>query len=57
VRATSLPERLEAESFNSTSPLILARSLQGIGGALLVLGSLALISANFPRYQFSFSPN
>src|SRR5262249_42803183 len=27
--------------------LILARSLQGIGGALLVPGSLALISANF----------
>src|SRR6478736_132066 len=27
--------------------LILARSLQGVGGALLVPGSLALISANF----------
>jgi EmrB/QacA subfamily drug resistance transporter len=31
--------------------LILARSLQGIGGALLVPGSLALISANFPQEQ------
>ncbi|HXJ43024.1 MAG TPA: MFS transporter, partial [Bryobacteraceae bacterium] len=29
--------------------LILARGLQGIGGALLVPGSLALISANFPQ--------
>src|SRR6516165_11541872 len=29
--------------------LILARSLQGIGGALLVPGSLALISANFSQ--------
>jgi EmrB/QacA subfamily drug resistance transporter len=29
--------------------LILARGLQGIGGALLVPGSLALISANFPK--------
>ena len=29
--------------------LILARSLQGIGGALRVPGSLALISANFPQ--------
>ena len=29
--------------------LILARALQGIGGALLVPGSLALISANFPQ--------
>src|ERR1700728_4223125 len=28
--------------------LIVARALQGIGGALLVPGSLALISANFP---------
>lgn len=28
--------------------LILARALQGVGGALLVPGSLALISANFP---------
>jgi EmrB/QacA subfamily drug resistance transporter len=31
--------------------LILARALQGIGGALLVPGSLALISANFPVEQ------
>jgi EmrB/QacA subfamily drug resistance transporter len=31
--------------------LILARGLQGIGGALLVPGSLALISANFPQEQ------
>ncbi len=29
--------------------LIVARGLQGIGGALLVPGSLALISANFPE--------
>src|ERR1700726_1751245 len=29
--------------------LILARGLQGIGAALLVPGSLALISANFPQ--------
>lgn len=29
--------------------LIVARGLQGIGGALLVPGSLALISANFPQ--------
>src|SRR5712691_750849 len=31
--------------------LIAARSLQGIGGALLVPGSLALISASFPSEQ------
>jgi EmrB/QacA subfamily drug resistance transporter len=31
--------------------LIVARGLQGIGGALLVPGSLALISANFSREQ------
>jgi EmrB/QacA subfamily drug resistance transporter len=31
--------------------LILARGLQGIGGALLVPGSLALISVNFPPEQ------
>lgn len=31
--------------------LILARGLQGIGGALLVPGSLALISASFSRAQ------
>src|SRR5215471_14338567 len=29
--------------------LILARGLQGVGGALLVPGSLALISGNFPQ--------
>ena len=31
--------------------LIVARGVQGIGGALLVPGSLALISANFPEQQ------
>jgi EmrB/QacA subfamily drug resistance transporter len=31
------------------SQLIVARGVQGIGGALLVPGSLALISANFPE--------
>jgi EmrB/QacA subfamily drug resistance transporter len=31
--------------------LIIARSVQGIGAALLVPGSLALISANFPEQQ------
>ena len=31
--------------------LIAARSLQGLGGALLVPGSLALISASFPKEQ------
>jgi EmrB/QacA subfamily drug resistance transporter len=31
--------------------LIVARGLQGIGGALLVPGSLALISANFPPLE------
>lgn len=31
--------------------LILARGLQGIGGALLVPGSLALISASFPEQE------
>ncbi len=31
--------------------LILARALQGIGGALLVPGSLALISASFPQKE------
>src|SRR5437867_294534 len=31
--------------------LIFARGFQGIGGALLVPGSLALISANFPREE------
>jgi MFS family permease len=29
--------------------LIAARALQGVGGALLVPGSLALISASFPE--------
>jgi len=29
--------------------LVIARALQGVGGALLVPGSLALISANFPE--------
>jgi EmrB/QacA subfamily drug resistance transporter len=33
----------------SIRQLIVARGLQGIGGALLVPGSLALISANFPE--------
>lgn len=32
----------------SADMLIAARSLQGIGGALMIPGSLALISANFP---------
>ena len=31
--------------------LILARAVQGIGGAMLVPGSLALISANFPEKE------
>ena len=31
--------------------LIVARGVQGVGGALLVPGSLALISANFPEEQ------
>ena len=31
--------------------LIAARAVQGIGGALLVPGSLAIISASFPEYQ------
>jgi len=31
--------------------LIVARGLQGVGGALLVPGSLALISANFPAKE------
>jgi EmrB/QacA subfamily drug resistance transporter len=31
--------------------LIVARGLQGIGGALLIPGSLALISANFPEKE------
>jgi EmrB/QacA subfamily drug resistance transporter len=32
-------------------PLILARGLQGMGGALLVPGSLAIISASFPEAE------
>jgi EmrB/QacA subfamily drug resistance transporter len=35
----------------SVQQLIVARGLQGIGGALLVPGSLALISANFPEKE------
>lgn len=35
----------------SAETLILARAVQGIGGALLVPGSLALISANFPQNE------
>ena len=35
----------------NVAQLILARSLQGIGGALLVPGSLALISVSFPEEQ------
>lgn len=31
--------------------LIIARAVQGVGGALLVPGSLAIISASFPRNQ------
>jgi len=33
----------------NTEQLIMARALQGIGGALLVPGSLAIISASFPE--------
>ena len=33
----------------SITSLILARALQGVGGALLIPGSLALISASFPQ--------
>lgn len=32
-------------------PLIVARAIQGIGGALLVPGSLAIISASFTKEQ------
>ena len=35
----------------TASLLIAARALQGVGGALLVPGSLALISAHFPKDQ------
>src|SRR5207249_1682649 len=34
---------------SDVSQLMAARSLQGVGGALLVPGSLALISVSFPR--------
>src|SRR6266404_2967850 len=33
------------------SQLVIARAVQGVGGALLVPGSLALISVNFPPQQ------
>ncbi len=33
------------------TPLILARGIQGVGGALLVPGSLAIISASFPEAE------
>lgn len=36
---------------NDASTLIFARAIQGIGGALLVPGSLALISASFPEQE------
>jgi len=35
----------------STGELILARALQGVGGALLVPGSLAIISASFAEHD------
>lgn len=35
----------------AVGPLIAARAIQGIGAALLVPGSLALISANFPQSE------
>jgi EmrB/QacA subfamily drug resistance transporter len=35
----------------NVSMLIVARGVQGIGGALLVPGSLALISASFPEHE------
>src|SRR5436190_20032601 len=42
----------EACGFSATiSQLIIARAVQGIGGALLVPGSLAIISASFPEDQ------
>jgi len=37
----------------SVGQLVVARAVQGIGGALLVPGSLALISASFPENQRS----
>lgn len=36
---------------NSAAALILARGVQGVGAALLVPGSLALISASFPQEE------
>jgi EmrB/QacA subfamily drug resistance transporter len=36
---------------SSVQQLILARAVQGVGGALLVPGSLALISASFPQKE------
>jgi MFS family permease len=35
----------------STTLLIIARAIQGIGGALMILGSLALISTTFSKEQ------
>lgn len=35
----------------TTGQLILARAVQGVGGALLVPGSLAIISASFPQAE------
>jgi EmrB/QacA subfamily drug resistance transporter len=35
----------------SIEQLVLARALQGVGGALLVPGSLAIISASFPKSE------
>src|SRR6185503_12073247 len=35
----------------SIDQLIIARAVQGVGGALLVPGSLAIISASFPKNQ------
>ena len=36
---------------SSAAPLIVARAVQGVGAALLVPGSLAIISATFPKKQ------
>ncbi len=36
---------------SSPAPLIIARAVQGIGAALLVPGSLAIISATFPKKE------
>ena len=55
-RVGRTPEEVQQELFDApgstvrpTSGSLLLRGLQGIGGALLVPGSLALISANFPE--------